>query len=156
MDIESFSLKKPQITYMTKEFFFIIFMTGYMVRQPLYSCLTCAPAGSTPGGLCLACTYSCHDGCPEIAELYLSLTERLDGSIAIPSGVSRLRMWRIGSCLSRARMALSNVPTPMTASLADMRCTLMSSETEHAVPIQGIGTRLMDDDVVMTPTARQT
>jgi len=43
---------------------------GYMVRQPLYSCLTCAPAGSTPGGLCLACTYSCHDGCPEIVELY--------------------------------------------------------------------------------------
>ena len=49
---------------------FIILLAGYMVRQPLYSCLTCAPAGSTPGGLCLACTYSCHDGCPEIVELY--------------------------------------------------------------------------------------
>jgi len=41
---------------------------GYMVRQALYACLTCCPADSA-GGVCLACTYSCHDG-HDIVELY--------------------------------------------------------------------------------------
>jgi len=41
---------------------------GYMARQPLYACLTCCP-GSAAAGVCLACSYSCHDG-HEIVELY--------------------------------------------------------------------------------------
>lgn len=33
---------------------------GYMKRQAIFSCLTCAPAGNT--GVCTACSLSCHDG----------------------------------------------------------------------------------------------
>jgi len=39
-----------------------------MARQALYACLTCCP-GSAAAGVCLACSYSCHDG-HEIVELY--------------------------------------------------------------------------------------
>ena len=53
---------------------------GYMGRQPLYSCLTCVPPPSPPnvlsggngrggGGVCLACSYQCHEG-HELVELY--------------------------------------------------------------------------------------
>ena len=54
---------------------------GYMKRQPLYSCLTCcgpdsssspsssSSSSSSSGGVCLACSYHCHED-HELIELY--------------------------------------------------------------------------------------
>lgn len=33
---------------------------GYMKRQAIFSCLTCAPEGNA--GVCTACSLTCHDG----------------------------------------------------------------------------------------------
>lgn len=43
------------------------YVKGYMKRQAIFSCLTCAPDGN--GGVCTACSLSCHDG-HEIIELW--------------------------------------------------------------------------------------
>ncbi|KAK3093346.1 hypothetical protein FSP39_014316 [Pinctada imbricata] len=40
---------------------------GYIPRQALYACLSCSP--NDPAGICLACSYECHEGC-ELVELY--------------------------------------------------------------------------------------
>lgn len=48
-----------------------------MKRQALYACVTCIPLsddGLKPGGICLACSYYCHEG-HELVELY---TKRWD------------------------------------------------------------------------------
>ena len=61
------------------EHIFIIF-PGYQKRQPLYACLTCLPADadpSVPAGVCLACSYSCHEG-HELVELYTKRNFRCD------------------------------------------------------------------------------
>ncbi len=66
---------------------------GYMKRQPLYSCLTCipagpaaGPAGSSRGGVCLACSYHCHEG-HELVELYTKRNFRCDcGNASFPEG----------------------------------------------------------------------
>ena len=34
---------------------------GYMSRQPLYACKDCSDEGSPPAGVCLACSYHCHE-----------------------------------------------------------------------------------------------
>lgn len=44
-----------------------------MKRQALYACNTCTPKGGEPAGMCLACSYTCHEG-HELFELY---TKRL-------------------------------------------------------------------------------
>lgn len=52
-----------------------------MKRQALYSCLTCIPeAKETPekrAGICLACSFHCHDG-HELIELYTKRNFRCD------------------------------------------------------------------------------
>ncbi|CAH1370242.1 hypothetical protein MTP99_011797 [Tenebrio molitor] len=54
---------------------------GYLKRQALYSCLTCIPeAKDDPekgAGICLACSYHCHDG-HELVELYTKRNFRCD------------------------------------------------------------------------------
>lgn len=54
---------------------------GYLKRQALYSCLTCIPeAKDDPekaGGVCLACSYHCHDG-HDLIELYTKRNFRCD------------------------------------------------------------------------------
>ncbi|XP_030766741.1 putative E3 ubiquitin-protein ligase UBR7 [Sitophilus oryzae] len=54
---------------------------GYLKRQALYSCLTCIPeAKDDPekgAGVCLACSYHCHDG-HELIELYTKRNFRCD------------------------------------------------------------------------------
>ncbi|EFA01491.1 putative E3 ubiquitin-protein ligase UBR7 [Tribolium castaneum] len=54
---------------------------GYLKRQALYSCLTCIPeARNDPekgAGICLACSYHCHDG-HELVELYTKRNFRCD------------------------------------------------------------------------------
>lgn len=41
-----------------------------MKRQPLYACTTCCPVDiENFGGICLACSYHCHEG-HELLELY--------------------------------------------------------------------------------------
>ena len=45
---------------------------GYVARQALYACLTCTLPRSPdfrPAGICLACSYNCHEG-HELVELY--------------------------------------------------------------------------------------
>ncbi|KAH7682327.1 E3 ubiquitin-protein ligase UBR7 protein [Dioscorea alata] len=48
---------------------------GYMKRQAIFSCLTCAPAGNT--GVCTACSLTCHDG-HEVVELWTKRKFRCD------------------------------------------------------------------------------
>ena len=54
-----------------------------MKRQPLYACLTCLPVNPDPSstpvvaGVCLACSYNCHEGC-QLVELYTKRNFRCD------------------------------------------------------------------------------
>ncbi|XP_037052410.1 putative E3 ubiquitin-protein ligase UBR7 [Bradysia coprophila] len=54
---------------------------GYIKRQALYACLTCNPEARTDptkrAGVCLACSYSCHDG-HDMVELYTKRNFRCD------------------------------------------------------------------------------
>jgi len=50
---------------------------GYMKRQALYSCLDCTDASSEGAGICLACSYHCHEGC-NLVELYTKRNFRCD------------------------------------------------------------------------------
>ena len=53
---------------------------GYMKRQPLYACLTCikdAQDQSKGAGICLACSYHCHEN-HELVELYTKRNFRCD------------------------------------------------------------------------------
>ncbi|OXA60503.1 putative E3 ubiquitin-protein ligase UBR7 [Folsomia candida] len=53
---------------------------GYLKRQALYACLTCNPKNAPhfqQGGVCLACSYKCHDG-HELVELYTKRNFRCD------------------------------------------------------------------------------
>lgn len=49
---------------------------GYVSRQALYACVTCS-SDQEPSGVCLACSYKCHDG-HEIVELYTKRNFRCD------------------------------------------------------------------------------
>ncbi|KAJ6649766.1 putative E3 ubiquitin-protein ligase UBR7 [Pseudolycoriella hygida] len=54
---------------------------GYVKRQALYACLTCTPEARTDptkrAGVCLACSYNCHDG-HDMVELYTKRNFRCD------------------------------------------------------------------------------
>uniref|UniRef100_A0AAR2JB05 Putative E3 ubiquitin-protein ligase UBR7 n=1 Tax=Pygocentrus nattereri TaxID=42514 RepID=A0AAR2JB05_PYGNA len=51
--------------------------SGYVKRQALYACNTCTPKGGEPAGICLACSYKCHEG-HELFELYTKRNFRCD------------------------------------------------------------------------------
>ncbi|XP_063240351.1 putative E3 ubiquitin-protein ligase UBR7 [Bacillus rossius redtenbacheri] len=56
------------------------YIEGYVRRQALYACKTCVPVaseGREPAGVCLACSYSCHEG-HELVELYTKRNFRCD------------------------------------------------------------------------------
>uniref|UniRef100_A0A665X601 Putative E3 ubiquitin-protein ligase UBR7 n=1 Tax=Echeneis naucrates TaxID=173247 RepID=A0A665X601_ECHNA len=50
---------------------------GYVKRQALYACNTCTPKGGEAAGVCLACSYKCHEG-HELYELYTKRNFRCD------------------------------------------------------------------------------
>ncbi|XP_055309588.1 putative E3 ubiquitin-protein ligase UBR7 [Sitodiplosis mosellana] len=54
---------------------------GYIKRQALYACLTCVPESKDKpekrAGVCLACSYKCHDG-HDLVELYTKRNFRCD------------------------------------------------------------------------------
>ncbi|KAJ8269915.1 hypothetical protein GJAV_G00108220 [Gymnothorax javanicus] len=50
---------------------------GYVKRQALYACNTCTPRGGDPAGICLACSYKCHEG-HDLFELYTKRNFRCD------------------------------------------------------------------------------
>lgn len=50
---------------------------GYVKRQVVYSCLTCAKSPGDPGGVCLACANHCHDN-HHLVELYTKRNFRCD------------------------------------------------------------------------------
>jgi len=51
---------------------------GYLSRQPVYACNTCSDsAGAEVGGVCLACSYHCHEG-HTLVELYTKRNFRCD------------------------------------------------------------------------------
>ncbi|XP_024912708.1 putative E3 ubiquitin-protein ligase UBR7 isoform X2 [Cynoglossus semilaevis] len=50
---------------------------GYVQRQALYSCHTCISNGSEAAGVCLACSYKCHEG-HDLFELYTKRNFRCD------------------------------------------------------------------------------
>lgn len=56
-------------------------LQGYIKRQALYACLTCVPEAKTDkkkrAGVCLACTYKCHEG-HDLVELYTKRNFRCD------------------------------------------------------------------------------
>ncbi|XP_015785376.1 putative E3 ubiquitin-protein ligase UBR7 [Tetranychus urticae] len=53
------------------------YLRGYVVRQALYACNTCKPSAGEPNGICLACTYACHEG-HDLYELYTKRSFRCD------------------------------------------------------------------------------
>ncbi|KAM4690018.1 putative E3 ubiquitin-protein ligase UBR7 [Rhinophrynus dorsalis] len=50
---------------------------GYVKRQALYACSTCTSDKEEPAGICLACTYKCHEG-HDLIELYTKRNFRCD------------------------------------------------------------------------------
>uniref|UniRef100_A0A667XQX3 Putative E3 ubiquitin-protein ligase UBR7 n=1 Tax=Myripristis murdjan TaxID=586833 RepID=A0A667XQX3_9TELE len=50
---------------------------GYVKRQALYACNTCTPKGGEEAGICLACSYKCHEG-HDLFELYTKRNFRCD------------------------------------------------------------------------------
>ncbi|KAK3542679.1 hypothetical protein QTP86_032560, partial [Hemibagrus guttatus] len=54
-----------------------IVLGGYVKRQALYACNTCTPKGGEAAGICLACSYKCHEG-HELFELYTKRNFRCD------------------------------------------------------------------------------
>ncbi|XP_037099956.1 putative E3 ubiquitin-protein ligase UBR7 [Syngnathus acus] len=50
---------------------------GYVKRQALYACSTCTPKGGQAAGVCLACSYKCHEG-HNLFELYTKRNFRCD------------------------------------------------------------------------------
>ncbi|XP_058847515.1 putative E3 ubiquitin-protein ligase UBR7 [Acipenser ruthenus] len=50
---------------------------GYVKRQALYACSTCTPKDEDPAGICLACSYKCHEG-HDLYELYTKRNFRCD------------------------------------------------------------------------------
>lgn len=50
---------------------------GYVKRQALYACNTCTPKGAEAAGVCLACSYKCHEG-HDLFELYTKRNFRCD------------------------------------------------------------------------------
>ncbi|XP_067429101.1 putative E3 ubiquitin-protein ligase UBR7 [Thunnus thynnus] len=50
---------------------------GYVKRQALYACNTCTPKGGEAAGVCLACSYKCHEG-HDLFELYTKRNFRCD------------------------------------------------------------------------------
>ncbi|XP_077409740.1 putative E3 ubiquitin-protein ligase UBR7 [Vanacampus margaritifer] len=50
---------------------------GYVKRQALYACNTCTPKGGQAAGVCLACSYKCHEG-HNLFELYTKRNFRCD------------------------------------------------------------------------------
>jgi len=53
------------------------YLRGYLSRQALYSCSTCRKDDNEPAGICLACSYACHEG-HELYELYTKRNFRCD------------------------------------------------------------------------------
>ena len=41
---------------------------GYLARQPLYACRDCSKDGEVQAGICLGCSYQCHEVRPETSE----------------------------------------------------------------------------------------
>ncbi|KAI9528218.1 hypothetical protein NQZ68_021859 [Dissostichus eleginoides] len=50
---------------------------GYVKRQALYACSSCTPKGGEAAGVCLACSYKCHEG-HDLYELYTKRSFRCD------------------------------------------------------------------------------
>ncbi|KAI1895412.1 hypothetical protein AGOR_G00106020 [Albula goreensis] len=50
---------------------------GYVKRQALYACNTCTTSDAEPAGICLACSYKCHEG-HDLFELYTKRDFRCD------------------------------------------------------------------------------
>ncbi|XP_022097943.1 putative E3 ubiquitin-protein ligase UBR7 [Acanthaster planci] len=50
---------------------------GYRGRQALYACATCTSASNESAGVCLACSYECHEG-HQLYELYTKRNFRCD------------------------------------------------------------------------------
>ncbi|XP_013391546.1 putative E3 ubiquitin-protein ligase UBR7 [Lingula anatina] len=67
--------------------------SGYVPRQAVYACATCTPAvpeGSQPAGICLACSYECHEG-HSLWELYTKRNFRCDcGNSRFPDFTCKL------------------------------------------------------------------
>lgn len=62
---------------------FLIFQ-GYVKRQALYACRTCNTKTSQDAGICLACSYHCHEN-HDLIELYTKRNFRCDcGSSKMP------------------------------------------------------------------------
>lgn len=64
---------------------------GYMKRQALYACMTCCPAdGEQQAGVCLACSYHCHED-HDLVELYTKRNFRCDcGNSKFPHNPCKL------------------------------------------------------------------
>ncbi|XP_078462381.1 putative E3 ubiquitin-protein ligase UBR7 [Lampetra planeri] len=63
---------------------------GYVSRQALYACSSCTPRGGEPAAICLACSYTCHEG-HDLYELYTKRNFRCDcGNARFPGVACKL------------------------------------------------------------------
>lgn len=71
------------------------YIQGAIKRQALYSCLTCCPEArndlSKSAGVCLACTYQCHEN-HELVELYTKRNFRCDCPTERVGGSNKCRL----------------------------------------------------------------
>ncbi|XP_078591609.1 putative E3 ubiquitin-protein ligase UBR7 [Branchiostoma floridae x Branchiostoma japonicum] len=66
------------------------YIQGYLSRQALYACGTCTPEVMDPAGICLACSYECHEG-HELYELYTKRNFKCDcGNSKFPENKCKL------------------------------------------------------------------
>ncbi|KAI0209019.1 putative E3 ubiquitin-protein ligase UBR7 [Lamellibrachia satsuma] len=66
------------------------YLMGYVPRQALYACDTCTGPAEMPAGICLACSYECHEG-HQLHELYTKRNMRCDcGNSKFPNLTCKL------------------------------------------------------------------
>ncbi|XP_074602705.1 putative E3 ubiquitin-protein ligase UBR7 [Brevipalpus obovatus] len=66
------------------------YLRGYVPRQALYACKTCRGSDGEPFGVCLACSYACHEK-HELYELYTKRAFRCDcGNSKVPKNKCNL------------------------------------------------------------------
>ncbi|KAH8031584.1 hypothetical protein HPB51_019205 [Rhipicephalus microplus] len=87
---------------------------GYVKRQALYACNTCTGPDSQPAGVCLACSYACHEG-HNLYELYTKRNFRCDcGNASFPES---------NPCRLCPRKAVRNYENKYNHNFHGMYCT---------------------------------
>ncbi|GAB0089148.1 E3 ubiquitin-protein ligase UBR7 [Sergentomyia squamirostris] len=105
---------------------FCTFSKGYVKRQALYSCLTCCPDTAKCAGVCLACSYHCHEG-HELVELYTKRNFRCD--------CGGVRMANV-KCSLEAEKSAENTENHYNQNFAGLYCSCHRPYPDPEDPIE--------------------